>query len=568
MKFVCLHCKTKYQIPKEKIAGKSMKMRCRKCGETILVNALSNSEEKVKPTVAPRVAPVVKVTSIEQEAFPDTAAQATKVSENQEAKKKLEPLAVMKTKVASTLKVEEQVHGVTVPQPSADKVTTASRLQKKTIEKPKTAPVARVKSAALPGAKPVSSVKTQLSAKKGEQPVVKPSADLSLNRGGSAQTSSHTPSLPPVAKVQERPPEWHIGVGGNIQGPYRESELVEIYKKQQVDAESFVWRDGMPAWQPLKDIAEFQSLTLESLHPAMPPPHPTSPAEKTASGVSGLTPDAPDIKIHDPQGSLGVLSESDEDSGWFDAKTGGPKNDSADSHSSSLQIPQKTSPLLIAFATAGLVIFGLAGGYFVWGGEKVRVVEKIVEVERIVEIPSTEKTAASLNDSAALTPSEESEALAKSNGAGAPRASARPKGKAAGQKPSVSIPSPISGLEGLSSLSGPSAGPQKKAAKATGGPGLTSAAIQKTVSTHRASVNRRCWQPALQARSMNAASTARVTVTMVVNHEGKVTSSRSSGAVRGYPGLDSCIVSKVKYWRFPRSGKSQTVNVPFIFAAQ
>jgi hypothetical protein len=55
---------------------------------------------------------------------------------------------------------------------------------------------------------------------------------------------------------------------------------------------------------------------------------------------------------------------------------------------------------------------------------------------------------------------------------------------------------------------------------------------------------------------------------MAVSHEGKVTSARSSGSVKGYPGLDSCIASKAKYWSFPRSGKSQTVNIPFIFAAQ
>ncbi|MDH5492071.1 MAG: zinc-ribbon domain-containing protein, partial [Myxococcales bacterium] len=37
MKFLCEGCKAKYTIPDEKVAGKTLRMTCRRCGEEILI---------------------------------------------------------------------------------------------------------------------------------------------------------------------------------------------------------------------------------------------------------------------------------------------------------------------------------------------------------------------------------------------------------------------------------------------------------------------------------------------------------------------------------------------------
>ena len=37
MKVVCAGCQAKYQIPDERVAGRKLKIRCRKCGEAIIV---------------------------------------------------------------------------------------------------------------------------------------------------------------------------------------------------------------------------------------------------------------------------------------------------------------------------------------------------------------------------------------------------------------------------------------------------------------------------------------------------------------------------------------------------
>jgi len=41
MRFLCEQCKAKYQIADEKVAGKTVRMKCRKCGHLIEVKAVS-----------------------------------------------------------------------------------------------------------------------------------------------------------------------------------------------------------------------------------------------------------------------------------------------------------------------------------------------------------------------------------------------------------------------------------------------------------------------------------------------------------------------------------------------
>jgi predicted Zn finger-like uncharacterized protein len=39
LKFFCEQCKAKYQIADEKVAGKTVRMKCRKCGHLIELRA-------------------------------------------------------------------------------------------------------------------------------------------------------------------------------------------------------------------------------------------------------------------------------------------------------------------------------------------------------------------------------------------------------------------------------------------------------------------------------------------------------------------------------------------------
>src|SRR5271165_4313766 len=43
MKITCQSCQSKYNVADEKVQGKIVKIRCRKCGATIVVNATSGA---------------------------------------------------------------------------------------------------------------------------------------------------------------------------------------------------------------------------------------------------------------------------------------------------------------------------------------------------------------------------------------------------------------------------------------------------------------------------------------------------------------------------------------------
>ena len=52
MKFLCDQCKAKYQISDEKVAGKTVRMKCRKCGHQIEVRA-AVTESSVSTSLPP-----------------------------------------------------------------------------------------------------------------------------------------------------------------------------------------------------------------------------------------------------------------------------------------------------------------------------------------------------------------------------------------------------------------------------------------------------------------------------------------------------------------------------------
>src|SRR5678815_1619927 len=97
---------------------------------------------------------------------------------------------------------------------------------------------------------------------------------------------------------------------------------------------------------------------------------------------------------------------------------------------------------------------------------------------------------------------------------------------------------------------------------------LSQGEIQGVVSQNQANIRRKCWEPALAGRAKDGPANARVSATVVIGPSGNVDSVNAGGAEKDFPGLSSCIASKIKGWKFPASGGSTTVNVPFVFAAQ
>src|SRR6188472_2188909 len=45
---------------------------------------------------------------------------------------------------------------------------------------------------------------------------------------------------------------WYYAAGGQQQGPVDDAQLDALVSSGQINAETLVWYDGMPNWQPLR----------------------------------------------------------------------------------------------------------------------------------------------------------------------------------------------------------------------------------------------------------------------------------------------------------------------------
>jgi hypothetical protein len=143
-----------------------------------------------------------------------------------------------------------------------------------------------------------------------------------------------------------------------------------------------------------------------------------------------------------------------------------------------------------------------------------------------------------------------------------PLASAAPRPKAT----ATGAAAPIDTSGFFSTVPGPNA---TAPPPSQGGSGQLSAGeIQGVVAQNQPLVRRKCWQPALDARSTTGPTNARVTASIVIGPSGNVESASASGGEKDFPSLASCIASRVKGWKFPPSGGSTPANIPFVFAGQ
>lgn len=97
---------------------------------------------------------------------------------------------------------------------------------------------------------------------------------------------------------------------------------------------------------------------------------------------------------------------------------------------------------------------------------------------------------------------------------------------------------------------------------------LDDATIMSQLASHQDELERACFQPAFDARSDRASSSAKVSTKITIQPSGQVDAVTTSGDPPGYLHLASCVAAQVQSWRFPAAKKATTASVPFIFAAE
>ena len=349
---------------------------------------------------------------------------------------------------------------------------------------------------------------------------------------GAFQAAVSAPAASALEALNMAADDWYVGINGVPVGPMRLGEVRSKAAAGALDGNSLVWRDGFEDWKPLKTYPELLAI-IEDVVPR--------PSQVRAS----LAPVASVGQVSDPFASGAGAIDQEEIPGL--KRTGMP-----------------WAVWVTILAAMGL---GFALSFAIFGGQQEPRVRTVMVERPVAPKPEEDKTPTDPSPADEASPEEAGDTAStpkSQNGSGATR-------KANSESPEKSTEG--GGLRGLAGLRGlPGNGPQGPSGTAPersgGGQPLDSAQVQRTVSRYTKSVQRSCWQPALDTRDANAPTSARVAVTIKVAPSGSVAGVSTSGDPKGYRGLSSCIAARVRGWQFPASSGTTTVNVPFVFAAQ
>jgi predicted Zn finger-like uncharacterized protein len=245
MKFACEKCAAKYSIADDKVQGKLLRIRCKKCGNII--------ELKQREPAAP------EHTASRSSSAPRPATHGVKTGSHS-----LPDQNFLDEEL-------ERAFGNVVGDPSAGAMGPPSEPDV-----------------------PVDSDRTVLfdyskgfieGARAGDAPVGNAGAPYSAGRVA-------MPVAEPTPAPAPAPVEWYLAVDGQQTGPLSLAEMTERLRSGTVPETSFAWRDGMPDWLKIVDLPELRALLP-------PPPPPMAPAiiEATAvpssNGISLIATPAP-----------------------------------------------------------------------------------------------------------------------------------------------------------------------------------------------------------------------------------------------------------------------------------
>ncbi len=76
-------------------------------------------------------------------------------------------------------------------------------------------------------------------------------------------------SAPPPPPAQS---QFYVSINGQQSGPFNLDALQQMIKQKQVQENSYVWKEGMSAWQPASNVPEVAQLFKTSAPPPPPPP--------------------------------------------------------------------------------------------------------------------------------------------------------------------------------------------------------------------------------------------------------------------------------------------------------
>jgi predicted Zn finger-like uncharacterized protein len=224
VKFLCPQCKAKYQISDDKVAGKSVRMKCRKCAFLI----------ELRASVAEAVAADEQTLAMgpaEASAFRANALRGS-----------VPPGPGTPVRTGSPAPV-----GVAPHRPSAMPSRPLAPPSNSLKPPPRSTLVA---GALVTGAGTNSGGAASSGGSTG--PLNVQYATKSASPGGALASAFARNFDAPATDVDQtgRHVEWYCAIGGAPVGPLSAAELQQKVASGSAEASSLVWRDGLEEWQP------------------------------------------------------------------------------------------------------------------------------------------------------------------------------------------------------------------------------------------------------------------------------------------------------------------------------
>jgi hypothetical protein len=399
-----------------------------------------------------------------------------------------------------------------------------------------------------------------------------------------------------------------IELSGARVGPLDEDAIRAKFLAGDLNADSLLCREALTEWQHLKSMPEFAELVREAPRAVSPPAAAALFPAAALAGASVPAPEAPAVALAPPatppQAPLEVMADPfatpppRQAIGPADAAARpNPEPAPRESKANGLarapaaeEAPVERAPVSLGTVPPALserpkparrrsglpimayVFIALAAG-FGGVGAYVLLTRQPPAQPQIVYVQTAAPTAASPASTdpgqAEQAPGAQVGTEAVDPGQGVPKAGVKGSSSRPGDPKGApsSAPLDMSGFAN-SGVSGPSAEGPGAAGPGPSGGQLSAGEISGVVEQNRPLVKRKCWQPALDARTNSGAASARVFASLTIGPSGSVQAVTAGGAEKDFPGLASCIASRIKGWKFPASGGTTPVNVPFVFASQ
>ncbi|APR99809.1 hypothetical protein BCY86_03295 [Pajaroellobacter abortibovis] len=360
-----------------------------------------------------------------------------------------------------------------------------------------------------------------------------------------------SPSHPVAPSSSSKLKQWYTVIKGASVGPLTLSELQTKAALSLVHADSLVWREGQEQWLPLHSIQELSPLLAKLQRRANPSLQQeatsrfSSPKSQSIRNVSAQQPAVP-ISTSPPPFSVQETS---------------PPSSLIPIRKKGMAFSSWLGIALVVFAGA----FGVTATQFLFSQKETKGNAPISTPPSFSSPPVAPKASthplsspsSNLLDQIPPPPLVSSPTKTRVKEESHPVHTRNTKEKQGRAPPSPSTSSDL--FKGSGSLGVTASNSSGPLTHQFSGP-LTTDQLNEIVAAHKLSIRRNCWE-----RLGSDLPSAKIVIKVVIGPRGQVQQTTATG---DNSVVAQCITKSVRSWKFPASGETTTVDIPFSFARQ